>query len=79
MTVVLETWNLCRSFPLPGGGRLEVLRGVSFRAAGGELLAVTGASGAGKSTLLQLLAGLDQPDAGEIRLDQFAVTGASVD
>ena len=77
MNHVLNVNNLCKSFPTPAGAVLEVLRGVSFSAAGGELVAITGASGAGKSTLLQLLGGLDTPDAGAIALDQTEIAGAT--
>lgn len=51
-----------------GKREVPVLRGVSIDVARGEFLALRGASGAGKSTLLHLLAGLDSPDAGEIRV-----------
>jgi putative ABC transport system ATP-binding protein len=44
------------------------LRGVSLTARAGEVVAVTGPSGSGKSTLLALLAGLDEPDGGQVRL-----------
>ena len=77
MSYLLEVSNLCRSFRSPSGAVIEVLRGIKFRAEGGQLLAVTGASGAGKSTLLQLLGGLDTADAGSIDLDGTAITNAS--
>ena len=44
------------------------LRGISLTVHGGEVVAVAGPSGSGKSTLLALLAGLDEPDGGWVRL-----------
>lgn len=49
-------------------GRLDILSSVNLRIDAGETVAVTGASGSGKSTLLGLLAGLDVPSAGEVRI-----------
>ncbi|KAA0252276.1 MAG: ABC transporter ATP-binding protein [Acidobacteria bacterium] len=51
-----------------GEGRVEVFRGVSLAVPEGDFLAVTGPSGCGKSTLLHLLAGLDVPDTGTVRV-----------
>ncbi len=50
-------------------GEQTVLRGIDLAVPAGQFVAVIGRSGCGKSTLLRLLAGLDQPTRGRIRLD----------
>jgi putative ABC transport system ATP-binding protein len=61
---MLELVNLSKSY----GGR-TVLAALSHRFEPGEFVAIMGESGVGKSTLLNLIAGLDAPDGGEVRVD----------
>ena len=49
--------------------RPAVIDGLSFTLAAGQWVAIMGESGVGKSTLLNVIAGLDRPDAGAVRLD----------
>ena len=64
---VLEVRGLSKQVNSPEG-TLAILDNVEFSIGRGETVAVMGASGAGKSTLLALLAGLDTPTAGSVRL-----------
>lgn len=66
---MMNVVDLRKSFTAPNGERLDVLRGISFTAADGESIAITGPSGSGKSTLLHLLGGLETPDHGTISLE----------
>jgi putative ABC transport system ATP-binding protein len=50
-------------------GELTILQSIDFSVQAGETLAIVGASGSGKSTLLGLLAGLDTPSEGTVKLD----------
>jgi ABC-type lipoprotein export system ATPase subunit len=67
-TPALETTNLYRLY---GHGKDDVaaVKDVTFRVERGRFVAITGPSGSGKSTLLNLLAGLDQPSSGSVRID----------
>jgi putative ABC transport system ATP-binding protein len=57
-----------------GATRVEALRGLDLTLTRGEFVAVMGPSGSGKSSLLHLLAGLDQPTAGSIRIGGVDLT-----
>jgi putative ABC transport system ATP-binding protein len=50
-------------------GTLDILRDIDFSLAARETAAIVGASGSGKSTLLSIIAGLDTPSRGTVRLD----------
>src|SRR4051794_40422512 len=68
MTAILAAESLYRFFHA-GDDETLALQGVSLTVGRGEVVAVTGPSGSGKSTLLNVLAGLDEPDGGMVRVD----------
>ena len=70
---MLTVRNLTKSYR-SAQEQVAVLRGVDLDIVAGESVALTGESGSGKSTLLHLIAGLDQADGGDIRLDDIVVT-----
>jgi putative ABC transport system ATP-binding protein len=58
-----------------GTHRVDILRGIDLSIERGEYVAVMGPSGSGKSTLLGLLAGLDAPSSGSIRIEGEEISG----
>lgn len=65
--LVLECSDICKEF-IDGKRKLTVLSGINMQIKRGTQVAIMGRSGSGKSTLLQLLAGLDAPTSGEVRV-----------
>ncbi|GJM23437.1 MAG: ABC transporter ATP-binding protein [Planctomycetota bacterium] len=77
-TVRLAAESLCKRLR-SGEREIEVLRDVNLEVFDGEFVAVLGPSGSGKSTLLGLLAGLDRPSSGSVRLDGQALESLNED
>lgn len=75
---VLEVQGLTKTYR-SGNGALTVIRDIGFSLAQGATCAILGPSGSGKTTLLSLCAGLDQPTAGEVRLDGVALSSLNED
>jgi lipoprotein-releasing system ATP-binding protein len=71
---LLSARGLAKGFG-DGEARVEIFRGASLDLRPGDLVAVTGPSGCGKSTLLHLLAGLEDPDSGEVEISGTAWKG----
>ena len=71
---MLSITGLTRRF-----GPRPILQDLDLELGAGEYAAVVGESGAGKSTLLNLIAGLDLPDAGQIRIDGMDITATDED
>ena len=69
---MLKIFDLRKSYPTPQGP-LMVLKGVNLTLEPATSLALMGESGSGKSTLLHLIAGLEDADSGEIRLDDVSI------
>jgi polar amino acid transport system ATP-binding protein len=71
---MIEIRGLHKSF-----GELEVLKGIDFSVAQGEVVCVIGPSGSGKSTLLRCINRLEEPSSGQVLLGKDEVTDPDVD
>lgn len=74
----LEVSQLHKQFQTRNGP-IVALKDINLHIEEGEFVCAVGASGSGKSTLLRLIAGLEMPTAGEVRVDGVRVTGPGAD
>jgi NitT/TauT family transport system ATP-binding protein len=74
----LNVASVCKSFGY-GPKAKQVLDSVSFDLRSGQFMALVGSSGSGKSTVMRLIAGLERPSSGEIRLDGQRIRGPGAD
>ena len=74
----IELKNVCKGYG-SGESRAEVLDDINLEIEEGEFVAIVGFSGTGKTTLMNLLAGLEMPDRGEIKVAGETVDGPSAD
>ncbi len=66
---ILEVQNLKKTYTTRfGGAQVEALKNVTFSVEEGEYVAIMGESGSGKTTLLNILAALDKPTGGHVKL-----------
>jgi putative ABC transport system ATP-binding protein len=78
MPALVETQNLKKHYQM-GDTVVRALDGVSIHVEEKEFVALLGTSGSGKSTLLNLIAGLDHPTSGSLRIDGTDIGGMSAE
>lgn len=76
-TAILQLKNVSRVYEAAGAEPVQALSNINLSVAPGEFVTLLGPSGCGKTTALRLIAGLDEPQAGELLLDGKPIVGAS--
>jgi NitT/TauT family transport system ATP-binding protein/sulfonate transport system ATP-binding protein len=75
----LQLRDVSKVFQSPDGAPVLAVDRVSLSIAPGEMVSLVGQSGCGKSTILRLMAGLDRPTAGEVRIGAEVINGPSAE
>ena len=70
----LEIKGLNKAYAMRGGRSVPAVRDFTLRVEPGEFVTLLGPSGCGKTTILRTLAGLEEPDEGQILLDGRSIT-----
>ena len=73
--IILEIEHVGRTYYDTDGNTVEALKDVSLSVRRGEFISLIGSSGCGKTTLLRLIAGLDEPESGHLRLNGTEIKG----
>ena len=74
--VVVKATEVAKTYTR-GKESIQALRGLDLEIKRGETVAIVGRSGSGKTTLLNLMAGLDKPTGGKIKVDEANLTATS--
>ncbi len=74
----IEVINVYKTFKVPHGEDIEVLRGIDLRVKQGEFVAIMGPSGSGKSTLLNILASIEDYNSGTVLIDGTDLVEADI-
>lgn len=74
--MIVEVDGVRKNYQSPEG-EISALEDISFALKEGEFVSIVGPSGCGKSTLLSIIAGLEAPSAGEIRIDGESIRGTN--
>ena len=74
----LDVNNISKYFG-EGSNRKKAIEGISFSISSGEFKTLVGSSGSGKSTILRIIAGLESPSKGNVKVDGKIVSGPGLD
>ncbi|MBR5348212.1 MAG: ABC transporter ATP-binding protein [Lachnospiraceae bacterium] len=75
--IIMRADNITRSFPLAGGGKIQVLKGISVEIPKKSITLLRGRSGSGKTTLINILSALDYPTEGRVLFKDQDITKLS--
>ncbi|GAA2951799.1 ABC transporter ATP-binding protein [Lactobacillus kefiranofaciens subsp. kefirgranum] len=74
MNEILVVDNITKTYGKKGEKQYQALKGINFKVASGEFVAIMGASGSGKTTLLNILSTLDKPTTGQVFINSHDIS-----